>query len=131
MAEAGKKPRRQLQRGVAAAQDDAARVAANATKQSATSQKGSTVRTRRDQRIEEYPAVRATPWIKEGFAIHKTAHGPPSPWLPSRPTSSASSGGSRRSLQVAAQTDSQRAGESTRPSLVRPRSDSHGSLRDR
>src|SRR6267378_7176511 len=42
------------------------------------------------------PAVRATPGSRKARDSLKAARGPLSPWLPSRPTSSANSGDSRR-----------------------------------
>jgi len=63
MAEAWKETEKAAQRGVAAAQDDAARVAANATKQFARDA---------DQRIEEYTGRSSDAWIKEGSRFIKT-----------------------------------------------------------
>ena len=73
MAEAWKETEKAAQRGVAAAQDDAARVAANATKQFGDlSKKGQQFARDADQRIEEYTGRSSDAWIKEGSRFVKT-----------------------------------------------------------
>ena len=67
MTEARKEAEKAVQRGVAAAQDDAARIAANASKQLGDlSKKGQEFAREADQRIEEYTGRSSDAWIKEG-----------------------------------------------------------------
>ncbi len=67
MADAWKEAEKAAQRGVAAAQDDATRVAANATKRFGDlSKRGQEFAREADQRIEEYTGRSSDAWIKEG-----------------------------------------------------------------
>src|SRR6267143_3354436 len=73
MADAWKEAEKAAQRGVAAAQDDATRVAANATKRFGDlSKKGQELAREADQRIEEYTGRSSDAWIKEGSRFIKT-----------------------------------------------------------
>jgi hypothetical protein len=67
MADAWKEAEKAAQRGAAAAQDEATRVAANATKQFGDlSKKGQQLAREADQRIKEYTGRGSDAWIKEG-----------------------------------------------------------------
>ena len=72
MADPWKETEKAAQRGVAAAQDDAARVAATATKQfGELSKKGEQFAREADQRIEEYTGRSSDAWMKEGSRFLK------------------------------------------------------------
>jgi len=73
MTDAWKDTEKTAQRGVAAAQDEAARVAANATKQFGDlTRKGQEVAREADQRLKEYTGRSSDAWIKEGSQFIKT-----------------------------------------------------------
>jgi ElaB/YqjD/DUF883 family membrane-anchored ribosome-binding protein len=73
MADAWTDAEKAAQRGVVAAQDDAARLAANATKQLGDlSKRGQQIAREADQRIEEYTGRSSDAWIKEGSRFIKT-----------------------------------------------------------
>jgi len=73
MADTWKEAEKAAQRGVTAAQDEAARVAANATKQLGDlSKKGQEFAREADQRIAEYTGRSSDAWIKEGSRFIKT-----------------------------------------------------------